>query len=102
MQKLIIRYNALISELVNRKQTQHNRKITKVHTTSVQQTNNDNGFFPTAAGYSRIAYDFLEKIAEAFSKGWVTQDLDPAGKRATLVKTSFRTVAKFETTSTST
>ena len=52
--------------------------ITKVHTTSTNQHNKGpQDYQPNAAGYGKIAYDFLEKIASVVQKGWLDENLAP-------------------------
>lgn len=72
LQRRIIAYNAEIAAMVNELRTRNNWRIMKIHITSTTYEHYENSFtLPTNFGYTRIAYDFLQGLVLADSKGWL-------------------------------
>ena len=69
-QQMVIQFNAMISEIVNKKRTLNGYKILKVHTTA---SNSDlfNDEFPNQRGYEKIAYDWAERLSDAWHFNWI-------------------------------
>jgi lysophospholipase L1-like esterase len=74
-QKRVNIYNAAISAMVARKRSQ-GMKILKVHTTVPYQQKVD-VLHPNDDGHSRIGDDILERLANAYDLGWLTEAADP-------------------------
>lgn len=74
LQRRVIEYNAEIAAMVNELRTQKKRRIMKIHTTATTYDHYENSFtLPSAFGYERIAYDFLQGMVIANNKGWLEQ-----------------------------
>ncbi|SMR57215.1 unnamed protein product [Zymoseptoria tritici ST99CH_1E4] len=78
-QRQVLQFNAMISEVVNKIQTQHKshhngtRKdmLTKVHfTPATKDIQPDNGY-PNNDGYLKMAYDIHERLWDANQRGWL-------------------------------